>query len=231
MKEETKELIKKWQLTSALRGISLFDDNNDDYEVAELLDQLQQIEDARNERNPHQQCADELFRLGLNYHDYLEYSEMIEAERDAAKEAEIKLIEESNKNIQDLRDYFKCVNTSGAGSSQTHHQMHIPTVVHGTIKVNTRIVRISWNRIRVWKDYVLPNKTKVHEKYESTWHTEFSKMNRGFPNHWWTGNSSSCGRNNIELSILWNLANSIKAQYDNPVVKVKRTKKKENTNV
>ncbi len=213
MNLEKKDLIEKWKVTCALRGVSVFNDTEHDSEFYDVLSIMQDLENSRNERNVIQLCADELFRLGLNYHDFMDYDSLMEQEREAARDLVIAEILKNNELVQETLTVFNLTKVTGPNKNQKYYEMSVPTKRHSLVNVKIRIVTISWNRIRVWTDYEIPNEPKVHEFYETTWHMQHQRMNKGFPKHWRENSAHNCGTNNIELTIAWNIAKGIESKY------------------
>lgn len=222
MDQHKKDLIDKWRVTCALRGITVFDESDDDYEVAEYLETLQTLADARDSRDVHLACADDLFKLGLNHNDYMIYDEQLEDEREAAAQEARRQAEADNEIVQSMTYDYKYRRTSGPSQHQRYCEFEVPTDTQGTLQVKVRIVNISFFGLRIWQDYTLPNKVKVHESDESRWSWERAAMNKKLPAHW---QGDRAERDHVEISIVYNMIRKIQNQYRAPAVK-KTTKPK-----
>lgn len=177
------ELIDKWRINAALRSITVFDNDDDDCEIFEIVNQLTLFNNRREERDKHMLMADQFINLGLTSSDYSDYQEIVDAREKERRRQQ--WVDEFNNNdlIKRMHDQYNFRQVTGRGKKPLYFEVDVNTDVHGLLKVKGRFVpaRHWYQSGECIAEFKLPNNERV--KFNISERTV--DVDHRFPHSWW----------------------------------------------
>ena len=188
------ELIDKWRVNAALRSVEVFDNDDDDCEIFEIVNQLTLFNNRRENRDKHMLLADQFINLGLTSTDYSDYQVIVDArEKERRKQ---QWVDEFNNNelIKRMHDQYKFKEVTGRGKNPKYFEAEVNTDLHGLIKIKGRLVPAKrwYQSAECFCEFKLPNKEQV--KFTASERTV--DVDRRFPISWWDDDVRDWSDNN-----------------------------------
>jgi hypothetical protein len=177
------ELIDKWRINAALRSVNVFDNEEDDYAIFELVEQLTMLNDRRNDQERIMRLADEFVNLGLTDKDYRAFQEIVDARIEEKHRQRWHEDFLNNALVKRMHDQYNFKEVTGRGKNPKYFECNVNTDLHGLIKVKGRYVPAKhwYQSSNCIVDFKLPNKEKVRLEVNA----RIVDVDRRFPEAWW----------------------------------------------